>query len=93
MAVVLADIILSALHQSANSPVMPLYSHMLGICKAGSDKAWADKRTMACSEKTAKMSSVGWQRLRPCALIWDEGLKPPPAPPKEGRRVEEGRRR
>ena len=63
MAVVLADIILSALHQSANSPVMPLYSHMLGICKTGSDKAWADKRTMACREKTAKMPSVGRKRL------------------------------
>lgn len=85
MAVVSADIILSALHQSANSPVMPLYSHMLGICKTGSDKAWTDKRTMARSEKTAKMPSVGRQRLRPCALRRIEGLEPPPAPPKEGR--------
>lgn len=47
MAVMPADIILSALHQSANSPVMPLYSHLLGICKTGSDKAWADKGFVA----------------------------------------------
>lgn len=47
MAVVSADIILSALHQSANSPVMPLYSHLLGICKTGSDKAWTDKGFVA----------------------------------------------
>ena len=85
MAVVSADIILSALHQPANSPVMPLYSHMLRICKTGTDKAWTDKGFVARREKTAKMPSVGRQRLRPGALIWDEGLKPPPAPPKEGR--------
>lgn len=47
MAVVSADIILSALHQSANSPVMPLYSHMLGICKTGTDKAWTYKGFVA----------------------------------------------
>ena len=77
MAVVSADIILSALHQSANSPVMPLYSHMLRVCKTGTDKAWADKRTMARSEKTVKMPSMGRQRIRPGALIWDEGLDLP----------------
>lgn len=69
MAVVSADIILSALHQSANSPVMPLYSHMLRVCKTGTDKAWTDKGTMARSEKAAKMPSVGRQRLRPGALM------------------------
>lgn len=69
MAVVSADIILSALHQSANSPVMPLYSHMLRVCKTGTDKAWTDKGTMARREKTAKMPSMGRQRLRPGALM------------------------
>ena len=85
MAVMSADIILSALHQSANSPVMPLYSHMLRVCKTGTDKAWTDKGTMARREKTAKMPSMGRQRLRPGALRRIEELKPPLAPPKEGR--------
>lgn len=68
MAVVSADNILSALHQSANSPSMPLYSHMLGICKTGTYKAWTYKGIVARSEKTSKVSSMGRQRLRPCAL-------------------------
>lgn len=84
MAVVSADIILSALHQSANSPVMPLYSHMLGICKTGTDKAWTYKGFVACREKTAKMPSVGRQRLRPGALMWMRDWASP-TPPKEGR--------
>ena len=85
MAVVSADIILSALHQSTNSPVMPLYSHMLRVCKTGTDKAWADKRTMARREKTAKMPSMGRQRIRPGALRRMRDRTSPPQPlPRRG---------
>lgn len=47
---------------------MPIHADVLGIRETSDNEAWAHKR--ACPRHLAhtEMQSVGWQRLRPCAL-------------------------
>ena len=60
--------VLPDLHQPADTAVVQVSAHMLGVCKAGHNKARTRKRTLARHPQAAKMPSLGRKRIRPCAI-------------------------
>ncbi len=64
--------LLPLLYLASHSSLVPLYSHLFAVHGGGCDEVWCAERRLVRSEASGSLSSVGWQRLRPCAVSESE---------------------
>ena len=63
MDAMLANSVLPALHIAIHPAIMPIHSHMLGICKAGYHETWTNKGTRPGNMANTEMQSMGRKRV------------------------------
>ena len=64
-----ADIFLSGMHFATVSAYVSVHAYMLAICHRSYQEAWTIQRFVACHQAHIAMSPMGWQWLRPRAMM------------------------
>lgn len=60
MATVTTCIFLQIQHFPYAAAIMPLYSHLFGVCHTGYKKTWSFQGAMARYQTNSAMPSLGW---------------------------------
>ena len=64
-----SHLFLSELHFSLYASIVPVYTHMFGICRSGNKETRSVQRALPCHTPPVAVPSVGRFGIRPCSLV------------------------